>query len=126
MQVIRPQTLTMISAARRWYLACQAAPMAQVVQQRQNTCLYRDVERCGWLIGDDHLRVIRQRNRNADALALPAGKLVRPGIEALGRLLNTGVLQQRDGFGSGGAVAQWLVALDSFHQLLPNAHLRMQ
>ena len=34
-QVIRPQTLTMVRAARRWYLACQAAPRAQAMASSQ-------------------------------------------------------------------------------------------
>ncbi|MCY1445135.1 hypothetical protein D9M71_616400 [compost metagenome] len=40
MQVISPQTLTMVKAARRWYLACQAAPKAQPIaisQRMTNT-----------------------------------------------------------------------------------------
>ena len=31
MQVIMPHTLTMVRAASRWYLACQAAPRAQAI-----------------------------------------------------------------------------------------------
>ena len=31
MQVINPQTLTMVRAASRWYLACHAAPRAQAM-----------------------------------------------------------------------------------------------
>ncbi|MNE23480.1 hypothetical protein D3C80_1167360 [compost metagenome] len=36
MQVIRPQTLTMVRAASRWYLACQAAPRAQAIAISQS------------------------------------------------------------------------------------------
>ncbi|MNP21446.1 hypothetical protein D3C76_1140630 [compost metagenome] len=36
MQVINPHTLTMVRAASRWYLACQAAPRAQAIAINQS------------------------------------------------------------------------------------------
>ena len=49
----------------------------QVHHQIEHLRLDRDVERRHRLVADDQLRLQRERAGNADALALPAGKLVR-------------------------------------------------
>ena len=49
----------------------------QVAQQLEDLRLDRHVERRGRLVGDDQLRLGQQRHRDHDALALPAGELVR-------------------------------------------------
>jgi hypothetical protein len=49
----------------------------QVEQQIDHLRLDRDIERRDAFVGDDHLRLERQRARDADALALAAGELVR-------------------------------------------------
>ena len=58
----------------------------QVPHQVEDLGLDRNVERRDRLVGDDELRVERERAREADPLALPAGELVR--IE-LGRFRRT-------------------------------------
>jgi hypothetical protein len=44
---------------------------------RSSTCACTNVERGDRFVGDQDFRVERQRPRNADALPLPAGKLMR-------------------------------------------------
>jgi hypothetical protein len=51
--------------------------LLQVLQQVDDLRLHRHVERRDGLVGHDQLRVHRQRPRDADALALAAGELVR-------------------------------------------------
>ena len=60
------------------------APL-QVLQQVDHLRLDRDVERRHRLVADDQLRLHRQRARDADALALAAGELVRVALRVLGR-----------------------------------------
>ena len=62
----------------------QAEATLQVAQQVQHLCLDRDVERRHRLIGDQELRLKRDRARHADALALAAGELVRVAVVVLG------------------------------------------
>ena len=49
--------------------------LAQLAQQLEDLRLDRDVERADGLVGDQHARARRQRARDRDALALPAGQL---------------------------------------------------
>ncbi len=56
-------------------------PLHQVEHLRPD----RHVERADRLVGDDHLRVQRQRPRQADPLALTAGELVRVPLDRVPR-----------------------------------------
>ena len=56
----------------------------QVAQQVQHLRLDRDVERRHRLVGDQQLRLQRERARDADPLALAAGELVRVAVVVLG------------------------------------------
>ena len=53
----------------------------QVVEQVDDLRLNRDVERRDRLVGDDQLRVQRERAGDADPLALSAGELVRVPVQ---------------------------------------------
>ena len=53
-------------------------------EQVDDLRLDRDVERGDRLVGDDQLRLQRDRARDADALALAAGELVREAVVVLG------------------------------------------
>ena len=53
-------------------------------EQVEDRRLHRDVERRHRLVGDEHARLDDQRAREADALALPAGELVRVAVAQLG------------------------------------------
>src|SRR4051812_28236320 len=55
--------------------------LLQVLEQIEDLCLDRDVERRYRLVEDYKLRSERQCPGNADALALPAGKAVRISAE---------------------------------------------
>ena len=55
----------------------------EVAQQVEDLRLDRHVERGDRLVGDDQLRLERERARDADALALAAGELVRVAVVVL-------------------------------------------
>ena len=55
----------------------------QVLEQVEDLRLHRDVERRDRLVADDQLRVDGERARDADALALAAGELVREAVVVL-------------------------------------------
>ena len=57
----------------------------QVLEQVDDLRLDRDVEGRDGLVGDDHLRLQRERAGDADALALAARELVREALDVLGR-----------------------------------------
>ena len=57
---------------------------AQLVEQIQHLLLHGDVERGDRLIGNDQLRLHRERAGDADALALAARELVRVAVRGLG------------------------------------------
>ena len=54
---------------------------AQLVQQVQHRRLHRHVERGHGLVGDQHVRLERERARDRDALALAAGELARVRVQ---------------------------------------------
>ncbi len=60
----------------------QAELLLQILEQIDDLGLNGEVECRNGLVGDDQLRVRRQRAGNTDALALPAGKFMRvaPGM----------------------------------------------
>ena len=62
----------------------QAEPRLQVLEQIDDLPLDRNVERGNGLVADDEARLERERARNADALALPARKLVRIALRHVG------------------------------------------
>ena len=71
----------------------------QVAQQVQDLRLHCHVQRRGWLVGDQHIRVTGQRGRDHDALALSAGKLVRIVVQPLTCIGNADPVQQFDRMG---------------------------
>ena len=62
----------------------QAHARLQIKHQVDDLRLDRHVERRDRFVGDDQLRLERQRARDADALALAAGELVREALRHLG------------------------------------------
>ncbi len=70
--------------------------LLQLFEQQKNLALHGDVQRGGRLIGDQQFRLAGQCHGNHHSLTLPAGQLVRIGLEALLRLLNADQLQQLD------------------------------
>ena len=62
-----------------------AEPLAQLAQQLEDLRLDRHVERGRRLVGDQQLRVARERHRDHHALAHAAGQLVRVVVARAGR-----------------------------------------
>ena len=58
-----------------------AEPGADFGQQRQDLGLHRDVERGGRLVRDQQIRLVGERHRDHDALALAAGQLMRIALQ---------------------------------------------
>ena len=54
----------------------------KLANQVENLRLNRDVERGGRLVGDEQLRLARQRHRDHHPLAHPAGELMRIIVDA--------------------------------------------
>jgi hypothetical protein len=80
-----------------------AEPLADVGQQLEDLRLHRHVERGGRLVGDQEVRLVRQRHRDHHALALAAGELVRVGAEPRGGIADADLGQELDdAFARGG------------------------
>ena len=62
----------------------QPEVVLEVLEQVEDLRLHGDVERGHRLVADDQLRVHGERARDADALALAAGELVREAVVVLG------------------------------------------
>ena len=54
---------------------------ADLGEQLQDLRLHGDVERGGRLVGDQQVRLVGERHRDHDALALAAGQLVRIALQ---------------------------------------------
>ena len=62
----------------------QSELLLQILEQVDDLRLNRDVERRDRLVADDEFRIDRQRARDADALPLAAGELVRVAVGVVG------------------------------------------
>ena len=74
--------------------AGEAEVALEVAQQVEDRRLHRDVERRDGLVGDQQRRLHGEGAREADALALPAGELVRVAMPELGPQAD--LLEERD------------------------------
>ncbi|CRX24549.1 hypothetical protein PAERUG_P54_1_London_24_VIM_2_04_13_04031 [Pseudomonas aeruginosa] len=94
--------------------------LAQPLEQFQHLRLHRDVQRRDRFVGDDQLRVERQRAGDAEALALAAGELVRVTGHGVGGQAD--VLEQRGdplaAFGQRQAVVNQQRLADQFQHRL--------
>ena len=73
----------------------------QLGEQVHDLGLHGHVERGGRLVGDQHLRVQRERHRDHDALAHAAGELVRVVVDPLLGGRDRDPVHQLDGLGLG-------------------------
>ena len=88
---IRPFCITatvsqICAATRRSWVMNRIARFSRrldLLEQLHHLRLDRDIERGHRLVGDQQFRIHRQRAREADALALAAGELMRIAIERL-------------------------------------------
>jgi hypothetical protein len=91
--------------------------LVELPQQVEDLGLDRHVERRGGLVGDQHVRVARQRLGDHGALALAAGELVRVGVERLLRVRHLDELQQLERAHLGGRRDDRLVNPQGLHDL---------
>src|SRR6202030_3759779 len=70
-----------------------AEPLLDVLQQRDDLGLHRDVERGGRLAGDQEIGLVGERHGDHDALALAAGELMRIAVEPRLRIGNANLGQ---------------------------------
>src|SRR5690242_16325197 len=54
----------------------QVLLVSQSFEQIKNLCLDGNIERRDWLVGNNEIRINRQRTRDPNALALPAGEFM--------------------------------------------------
>src|SRR5690606_35093100 len=95
------------------------APVAlQISQEFKDLRLYGDVERRGWLVGDQELRLVGKGHGDHDALALAARKLVREGVEALFWFADADLVQEFERAGASLLAAHATVQLEDFAHLL--------
>ena len=71
-----------------------AQAFLQFLQQLQDLGLHGDVECRGRLVGDQQVRFVGERHRDHHALALPAGELVRIGVEPACRIADADEVEQ--------------------------------
>ena len=83
---------------RSWVIRISAASLVgdQLTQQVEDLRLDRDVERRRRLVGDQQLRLARERHRDHRALAHPARELVRVVLEPRARARDADAVEQLD------------------------------
>ena len=104
----------------------RAQLVSQLAHQVENLRLNRHVQRGRRLIGDEQLRIARQRHRNHDPLPHTAAKLVRILVDAAVRFGDADQAQHIDGFFPGRLLVELLVQNDGFHDLVADGEHRIQ
>ncbi|MCY1418606.1 hypothetical protein D9M71_341690 [compost metagenome] len=89
-----------------------------MLEQFEDFQLHGDVEGSGRFVGNQQFGLVGQGHGDHHPLALPAGKLVGQGLEALMRLRDAHQLEQLKGAPGGGLAAQALVQFEDFVDLL--------
>jgi len=100
--------------------------LTQLRQQPQDLHLHRNVQRGGRFVGDQNLRLARQRHGDHRPLAHAAGKLVRVIAGPSCRVGDADLLQQRDRFITCRAMATAEMQAAAFGDLLANGHHRIE
>ena len=98
----------------------------QAREQLEDLALHRHVERRGRLVGDQQLRLARERHRDHHALLLPAGELVRIRAEPALRLGQAHLGEQALGLLQRGAPRQTQVPDQRLADLLADGEHRVQ
>ena len=93
------RSATLRTMVRSWVISSIAMPRrsCRSLQQAQDLRLDRDVERGRGLVGDQQLGLVGERHGDHHPLALPAGELMRIGIEALLGIPQAHQVQQLEG-----------------------------
>ena len=92
----------------------------QLFDERQHLFLHRHIERGGGFVGNQQVGAAGQRDRDHDALALPARQLVRIGVKPLTRPGQLHAFEQLQGAGFGVAGTHVLVQAQGLGNLLPD------
>ncbi len=100
--------------------------VAQVAEQREYLRLDRHVERGRGLVGDEQLRVARERHRGHHALAHAARHLVRVVLDALLRRRDADEREHLDGARVCGLAVELHVRADALGQLVLHGEDRVQ
>ncbi len=95
-------------------------------QQLQDLRLHGDVQRRRRLVGDQKLGFVGQRHGDHDALALPAGELVRIGVEPLFRVTDADLLEEFQRPRPRRLLAHAAMQLQDFHHLLRDRVQRVE
>ena len=103
-----------------------AQPLLKRFEQRQYFRLDGDVQRRGRLVGNQQVRIVGDRQRDHDALPLPAGKFVRVSAHSPLRLWYLDQLQQFQRLGICRRSRNALVVDDGLQHLLANAEQRVE
>jgi len=98
----------------------------QALEQLEDLQLDGDIERRGRLVGDQQLWLVGQRHGDHHALALPAGKLMGQGLEALAWLRDAYQLEQLERPRGSRAAGKALVQQQDFVDLLFDAVQRIE
>ena len=100
--------------------------LAQPPQQREDLSLGRYVQRRRWLVGDQQLRIRRQRQRDHHALPHAAAQLVRVELQPRRRIGYLDLGQQVDGAIPRGLTRQVRVQAQRLDHLPPDAQRGVQ
>ncbi len=103
-----------------------ALRLLQLDQQLENLLLDRHVQRGGRLIGDQHVGLGRQRDRNHHALLLAPGQLERITIDTPLCVGQAHALQPLQCLGARRRALQRGMALDHFNNLVADTQHRIQ
>ena len=98
----------------------------ELIKQCHYLRLHGYVQRRCRLIGNQQLRPAQQRHRNHDALAHPAGKLVRIHFHPFARLGHFDRIQHFHRLFKGFGFAQRFMQHQDFHQLFAYPHIRIK
>ncbi len=98
----------------------------QLVQQGHDLRLNGNVQRGGWLIGYQQFWSAQQRHGDHNALAHTARELMREHAHTLTRFWHFHRIEHFDRLFKGFGFAQPLMQHQDFHQLLADAHVRVQ
>ena len=98
-----------------------AVTAADLLHQRDDLRLHRDVERGRRLVGDEKLGIGRQRQRQHHALAHAARELVRIGVHPLRRRRDANLGQELDGTAAGIGLRHVRVRADRLGELSADA-----
>src|SRR5688572_14164761 len=103
---------------------CQAELLLKVLEQIEDLCLHRDVERRHRLIANNELRLHRKRARDTETLPLAAAELVRVAGDSRGRKADD--IQELEHTLTRAIAAGEFVNLQDFAQHVTDGHARIQ